>query len=396
LTVNEATPPAPTSTSMGSTSSLTNNTVQYTLSNYFTGFNLTYDFTVNSYGATISNGILSVTGNYRYESYTVTVRATNAGGSATSSLTVNETYATYSISFTSSLSQNISCKSIASGGIYTIAVGNGNVINRRVYGGNWSGVATPATVNYDLRDIAYSNTNGVFCAVGWGHNVVLTTTDGYSWTTNSLGGTTLNLVAVVYANGVFGAITGNNSSNTNRVAFSSNGTSWTLYTTPSFSENTSGWKDIAYASGVWCAIGDNCAMTSSDGVNWTNRSSGVPSRLWRFITTNNNNVFVAVSPANYIMWSTNGINWNEVALPSSSYQPAGITYDSSLGIYCIIRIDGTICTAKNASSTSFWVNQGSSLANGLYSGGIALEPYTGQFITPSTLSTHCLNIYKNN
>lgn len=86
---------SPTASSLGSVS-LTNNTAQYTLSSYFSdpysGTSLTYSILANPYSnASISSGILSVVGNYRNTSYTVTVQASNAyNKTASSSLSVTE------------------------------------------------------------------------------------------------------------------------------------------------------------------------------------------------------------------------------------------------------------------------------------------------------------------
>jgi hypothetical protein len=69
---------APTSTTMGSTASLTTNTVNYTMGNFFTDTSGTgiYDYTLTANpqsSGSLSAGVLSVTGNYRNTSYTITV-----------------------------------------------------------------------------------------------------------------------------------------------------------------------------------------------------------------------------------------------------------------------------------------------------------------------------------
>jgi len=82
---------APTASSMGSTSTLTNNTVTYYLYSYFGGQLDSWSVTSNPYSnAYISGGYLYVPANYRNTNYTVTVTAYNSGGSASSSLTVYE------------------------------------------------------------------------------------------------------------------------------------------------------------------------------------------------------------------------------------------------------------------------------------------------------------------
>jgi len=84
----------PSFSSLGS-ASLTNNTYTWTLSSYVTdysGTTLTYSVTANPQSnASISSGVLSVVGNNRGASYTVTVQVSNGyGQTASSSATITE------------------------------------------------------------------------------------------------------------------------------------------------------------------------------------------------------------------------------------------------------------------------------------------------------------------
>ncbi len=132
LTVNEANG-APIATTLGSSGTLTNNTVQYTLSSYFTApagtGTITYSLVANPQSsASISSGVLSVTGNYRNTTYTVTVRGTNSYGSADSSLSVTEATPPDLYSFTS--------QSFTNAGV---TGRNGPTLSqiRSAYGGTW-------------------------------------------------------------------------------------------------------------------------------------------------------------------------------------------------------------------------------------------------------------------
>ena len=88
----------PTSTSMGSTT-LTTNSATYMLASYLSDPSssgaVTYTITANPIGnASVSGGVLTINGNNRGTTYTVTVQATNQYGStATSSVTVTESSA---------------------------------------------------------------------------------------------------------------------------------------------------------------------------------------------------------------------------------------------------------------------------------------------------------------
>lgn len=82
-------------TSSTPSSSLSNNTATYTVSSYFTdysGTGLTYSITSNPYtNASLSGTTLSIVGNYRNTTYSVSVRATNSySQTATVSFSVTE------------------------------------------------------------------------------------------------------------------------------------------------------------------------------------------------------------------------------------------------------------------------------------------------------------------
>jgi hypothetical protein len=84
-------PPAPSASSMGSTSTLQTSSVSYYLYSYFSGSISSFSVTSNPYGsASISGGYLYIYPNNRNTSYYVTVTAYNSGGSVSSSLLVYE------------------------------------------------------------------------------------------------------------------------------------------------------------------------------------------------------------------------------------------------------------------------------------------------------------------
>ncbi|HBI22552.1 MAG TPA: hypothetical protein DDY37_08275 [Legionella sp.] len=58
------------------------------------------------------------------------------------------------------------------------------------------------------------------------------------------------------------------------------------------------------------AVGfDGVILTSQDGVNWTQQSSGTVRNLNRVVWVNNGNQFVAVGSFGTILTSPNGIDW---------------------------------------------------------------------------------------
>lgn len=90
--LREASPAAaPTASSMGAAALDGTGTLAYPLAGYFGGTGVSYELAANPRGnARISGGVLYVTGAFRAATYEVTVRGSNALGSATSSITVTE------------------------------------------------------------------------------------------------------------------------------------------------------------------------------------------------------------------------------------------------------------------------------------------------------------------
>jgi hypothetical protein len=395
LTVNEATPSAPISSSMGSTSSLTNNTVQYTLSNYFTGINMTYTLTANPQSsANISNGVLSVTGNYRDTSYTVTVEATNLGGSATSSLTVNETYMTFATTLNSISSTNRNWKSVAwSDSLTRFTIATNSMYAVSSNGSTWTEGSLGNLSAF--TDMTWSPELSMFCLISASStSSYLKSTDGTNWS--------LGALPAAYALGCIAwspdltrfCAAGNG---TNDVLISSNGTSWTRY-----AGITGIWRGMVWSSSlnIFCAVGINTSdvgvvMTSSDGTSWTSRT--IANQNW--IDVAGRNPICAVSTDNYIAYSGNGTSWSLTALPSGAI-PQNIAYSENLKAFCVVRIDGTICVCQEqyVSTPAYWRNYGSSWSSfGNFTGRIKYGNVAGgMFISVADTSSYALQIYKNN
>ncbi len=158
----------PTSSSMGSVT-LTNNSAPYTVSNYFTdsysGTSLTYSLTSNPQSsASLLGTTLTVTGNNRNTSYTVSVTATNGyNQTAISSLSVTEQAAASGVTtLFSSLSSSVSSakSSIESAGYKLFATPITSALAESI--ATTTSISTTGQFNSSLFTTSFTNTNKLY------------------------------------------------------------------------------------------------------------------------------------------------------------------------------------------------------------------------------------------
>ena len=169
---------------------------------------------------------------------------------------------------------------------------------------------------------------GLFVAVA-SNGQVMTSPDGTNWTLRSIVpfGMWWSVTWGGPAPGLFVAVA---QTGTDLIMTSPDGINWTAQTTPSRDQ----WVSVTWGGpgpGLFVAVAKygplgsestgNRVMTSSDGINWTLRTSPVE-KAWRSVTWGGPfpGLFVAVakadqsslipaSPGNRVMTSPNGINW---------------------------------------------------------------------------------------
>ena len=135
--------------------------------------------------------------------------------------------------------------------------------------------------------------NSIFVMVGQS-GTIMTSSDGTSWD-NRTSGTSNGLYGVTYGNSTFVAV-----GHYETILTSSDGTTWTSRTSGRTNssglsyKNSSGWtytdylEGITYGNSIFVTVGrgedgSGTIMTSSDGINWTSRTSGTTNNLW-FVT----------------------------------------------------------------------------------------------------------------
>jgi hypothetical protein len=156
------------------------------------------------------------------------------------------------------------------------------------------------------RGVAYGA--GLFVAVsdtGTGDRV-MTSPNGTTWTTRTSSDDS-DWQAITFANGLFVAVA---DLGTNRVMTSPNGIDWTSRTAAA----ANSWSCITYGDGLYVAGavgGTDKIMTSPNGIDWTSRQCGIVVRGLAYA----NGVFVAVGDSSMAI-SKDGVNWARVPVSS--------------------------------------------------------------------------------
>ena len=170
----------------------------------------------------------------------------------------------------------------------------------------WKGATLPSSSGW--RSVAYGN--GKFVAVATNSNKVAYSTDGISWNAATMPSSAYWL-SVTYGNGKFVAV----AFDSNKAAYSTDGISWNAVTLPS----SANWFSVTYGNGKFVAVayGSDKAAYSTDGISWN--AVTLPSSVNWYSVAYGNDKFVAVATnSNKVAYSTDGISWSAATMPSSA------------------------------------------------------------------------------
>lgn len=119
--------------------------------------------------------------------------------------------------------------------------------------------------------------------------------------------------------------------------------------------------DIAYGLGLYVLVGESGSIfTSKDLITWTERNSGVTSKL---VGISFGKSFFTITGANgVILTSSDGINWIRRKTSTDSYL---IRSRYANGIFLAVGYNGTILSSVNAID---WVEENDPFTNGVYYG----------------------------
>lgn len=200
-------------------------------------------------------------------------------------------------------------------------------------GYNVAAVSTDNGVTFNAQTVPNLNYfssaygNGLYVAFAQsGTPAIAISSDTVSWSTQNSPLST-GIGASTFGNGVF-CIIGTGS--TPQCATSTDGVTWTVGTMPTLG-GSGGYLGVVYGNGVFVA-GTNDAHTavSSDGITWTLYSTGLAGNV-RYITFNGV-VFVGADASTVAGTSLDGITWTGFSLASSQ------AWDNinSLGSNCVM------------------------------------------------------------
>ena len=194
-------------------------------------------------------------------------------------------------------------------------------------------------------NVCWSPDLKLFCAIGYNHNVAITSPDGITWTPRPMLSTVSQWRALCWSSELhmFCAV----SSNKNRIATSPDGITWTERTSPILELMGICWsKEL----GIFCAVAGgnrNHAVISSDGITWTQVYLPYNNEWDKVCWSPELGKFFAlpVLKTNTIAISSDGINWASVSLPIDSIWN-GLCWSSELHTLCAVNSN-----AKSISTT---------------------------------------------
>ncbi|MCL1867420.1 MAG: putative Ig domain-containing protein [Paludibacter sp.] len=202
---------------------------------------------------------------------TFTVKATNAKGNNTKSLSITIT-----------------------GGS---SGGGGNPASWTVVANSTFGSETNG--RSDIKGIAYGN--GKFVAVGYGSGKIAYSSDGINWTAATNSG--YDLSKVVWGKDKFVAV-----GSSGKMVYSSNGETWTAVTNSTFTSGDT-INAIAWGNNTFVAGGSGGKMAySSDGITWQAVTNSTFDDSIRDIKWGNDR-FVAMARVDKTAYSMNGTSW---------------------------------------------------------------------------------------
>ena len=188
---------------------------------------------------------------------------------------------------------------------------NSNYFAYSIDGINWTeGMISDTSRRWG--SVCYGNDK--FVAVADSTNIFAYSTDGINWTEGTISSTRRDWYSVCYGNGKF--ITIDRRSKSNIFAYSTDGINWTETMISETSIDKS-WRVICYGNDKFVAIGQQGYFAySTDGITWTEGTIGSTKRNWQSVCYGNDK-FVTVATdirtikGTYFAYSYDGITWTE-------------------------------------------------------------------------------------
>ena len=194
-----------------------------------------------------------------------------------------------------------------------------------------------------FKDVIWCADFGMFIAVG--SNVIRTSLDGINWLSNTTGALAYNFNGICYSHTLqmLVAVADNG-----YIVTSTNGTEWTLRT----SGTNLNLYSVCYseAKGLFVAVGNQIGAKSSDGINW-DVIINISQIMFHIEYINALNLFIAVGYAGWVFRSSDASTWNSTK-SSNTYDTNlnSFCYDSNLNLLIAVGDLGTLRTSADAIS----------------------------------------------
>ena len=204
--------------------------------------------------------------------------------------------------------------------------------------------------------------NGKYVAVVTNSNIMAYSIDGISWTQGTMP-SSQQWSSVCYGNSKYVAVGSRGGGGiSNIMAYSIDGINWTQGTMPSSEQ----WTSVCYGNGKYIAVAYNTNTYgySTDGISWT-QGTMPSSKTWSSVCYGNGK-YVAVAGginSNIMAYSTDGLSWTQGNMPSSQKwysvcygngkYVAVVGYSSNTNIYAY-STDGISWTQGTMPSSQLW------------------------------------------
>ena len=185
-----------------------------------------------------------------------------------------------------------------------VAVGDGGLVMTSPDGVVWTYHSTSG--DKALHSVVWANSLSLFVAVG-DKGIIYSSLDGTNWIYQA-SGVTFDLAAVTFANSLLVAV-GQNGAVTTSDGVPSSVDQSQVWTSGGNAGATTYLRGISFRAGVYVAVGDGGVVTTSaDGLTWTKvASSGISADL-RAVYPDSSNLY-AVGVGGALYKSTNGTTW---------------------------------------------------------------------------------------
>lgn len=228
------------------------------------------------------------------------------------------------------------------------------------------------------RSIVWAPELRLFVGISSVNNGVLTSTDGITWTTRSITGST-GSQSVTWAPELSLFVSVGYS--TNNIRTSPDGITWTTRT----NSLNSNWRSVAWSPQLRLFVAVTISgtgsgvITSPDGITWTSRTTPGDNGWFQVIWSPERSLFVAVGSTlagtanNRFMTSPDGINWTLRGSPETSFYTCA--WSAELSTFVALASNGILATSSDGIS---WTSRTSVVGNVWY--GLIWAKELGLFV----------------